>query len=226
MNTYWDFFLLLLSQRNRGCRNCHKLGGPWNWWGCCCHGCMSRWQDACMVLYQTSVHSCSWHFRKHCRSWTETESWRWEKLLFEVMNSLELASFCVWDLILFWNDLYCDFLVNRIILLNPFRLYLIFLLLFLPNIVFVNHPCHDFIPAQRHQIRSCSHGEDFTLGVYLNFTEKQLIVVYQPAINNGQLILKHIKTVYPPQVLKIISMIFELSVVLGQFLLKGDETSK
>ncbi|XP_066987755.1 nuclear pore complex protein Nup160 [Macrobrachium rosenbergii] len=53
--------------------------------------------------------------------------------------------------------------------------------------------------AQRHQIRSCTHGEEFTLGVYLNFNEKQLILIYQPSINNGQLILKHIKTVYPPQ---------------------------
>lgn len=53
--------------------------------------------------------------------------------------------------------------------------------------------------AQRHQIRSCEQGEETIFGVFLNFTEKHLLVVYQPTVNLGQMALNHIKTLYPPQ---------------------------
>nr|XP_045619650.1 nuclear pore complex protein Nup160-like isoform X1 [Procambarus clarkii] len=53
--------------------------------------------------------------------------------------------------------------------------------------------------AQRHQIRSCGQGEETILGVFLNFTEKHLLIVYQPTLNLGQITLSHIKTLYPPQ---------------------------
>ncbi|XP_063612781.1 nuclear pore complex protein Nup160-like, partial [Penaeus indicus] len=53
--------------------------------------------------------------------------------------------------------------------------------------------------AQRHQIRSYGQGEESIFGVFLNFTEKQLLVVYQPTLNLGQISLSHIKTLYPPQ---------------------------
>ncbi|XP_069941097.1 nuclear pore complex protein Nup160-like isoform X2 [Cherax quadricarinatus] len=53
--------------------------------------------------------------------------------------------------------------------------------------------------AQRHQIRSCGQGEDTILGVFLNFTEKHLLIIYQPTVNLGQIALSHMKTLYPPQ---------------------------
>ncbi|XP_042215921.1 nuclear pore complex protein Nup160-like [Homarus americanus] len=53
--------------------------------------------------------------------------------------------------------------------------------------------------AQRHQIRSHGQGESTVLGVFLNFTEKHLLVVYQPTVNLGQVTLTHVKTLYPPQ---------------------------
>ncbi|KAK8747817.1 hypothetical protein OTU49_016620 [Cherax quadricarinatus] len=54
--------------------------------------------------------------------------------------------------------------------------------------------------AQRHQIRSCGQGEDTILGVFLNFTEKHLLIIYQPTVNLGQIALSHMKTLYPPQI--------------------------
>ncbi|XP_076070000.1 nuclear pore complex protein Nup160 isoform X2 [Oratosquilla oratoria] len=53
--------------------------------------------------------------------------------------------------------------------------------------------------AQRHLIRSCEDNGKLYLGIFLNFSEKQLLLVYSPSISHGQLVVSHIKTLYPPQ---------------------------